>query len=84
MFISAREIKNKGMLTWKNNDGRYNKYDDVYGKMMCEMKCMKMMMNNMMQMNVNMDKAMVSKMHECDEMMTSTMSMMKATKEKCC
>jgi hypothetical protein len=32
MFISAREIKNKGMLTWKNNDGRYNKYDDVYGK----------------------------------------------------
>ncbi|MED3077517.1 hypothetical protein [Bacillus wiedmannii] len=57
-------------------------------KMMCEMKCMKMMMNNMMnnmmQMNVNMDKAMVSKMHECDEMMTSTMSMMKATKEKCC
>ncbi|MGR5881057.1 hypothetical protein ACT7DC_02335 [Bacillus cereus] len=53
-------------------------------KMMCEMKCMKMMMNNMMQMNVNMDKAMISKMHECDEMMTSTMSMMKATKEKCC
>jgi hypothetical protein len=54
-------------------------------KMMCEMKCMKMMMNNMMQMNVNMDKArMVNTMHECDEMMTSTMSMMKAMKEKCC
>ncbi|MGE6553240.1 hypothetical protein ACQKFK_31305 [Bacillus mycoides] len=53
-------------------------------KMMCEMKCMKMMMNNMMQMNVNMDKAMMNTMHECDEMMTSTMSMMKAMKEKCC
>ncbi|WP_410991102.1 hypothetical protein [Bacillus cereus] len=53
-------------------------------KMMCEMKCIKMLMNDMMQLNVNMDKAMVSKMHECDEMMTSTLSMMKATKEKCC
>ncbi|MFV1456690.1 hypothetical protein [Bacillus mycoides] len=53
-------------------------------KMMCEMKCMKMMMNNMMQMNVNMDKALTNTMHECDEMMTSTMSMMKAMKEKCC
>lgn len=53
-------------------------------KMMCEMKCMKIIMNDMMQLNVNMDKAMVSKMQECDEMMTSTMSMMKATKEKCC
>jgi hypothetical protein len=29
-----------------------------------------------------MDKAMFSKMHECNEMMTFTMSMMKSTKEK--
>ncbi|EEL67557.1 hypothetical protein bcere0026_54800 [Bacillus mycoides] len=53
-------------------------------KMMCEMKCMKMMMNNMMQMDVEMDKAMMVKMNECDEMMKTTMSMMKAMKEKCC
>ncbi len=52
--------------------------------MMCEMKCMKMMMNNMMQMDVEMDKAMMNKMQECDVMMNSTMSMMKAMKEKCC
>ncbi|MBY7126424.1 hypothetical protein ILS68_02295 [Bacillus sp. 8YEL33] len=53
-------------------------------KMMCEMKCMKMMMNNMMQMDVEMDKAMMVKMNECDEIMKTTMSMMKAMKEKCC
>ncbi|PEE25843.1 hypothetical protein CON95_00115 [Bacillus toyonensis] len=53
-------------------------------KMMCEMKCMRMMMNNMMQMDVEMDKAMMVKMNECDEMMKTTMSMMKAMKEKCC
>ncbi|AIW85187.1 hypothetical protein EXW39_12610 [Bacillus mycoides] len=53
-------------------------------KMMCEMKCMKMMMNNIMQMDVEMDKAMMVKMNECDEMMKTTMSMMKAMKEKCC
>ncbi|PHC00018.1 hypothetical protein COE99_28270 [Bacillus toyonensis] len=53
-------------------------------KMMCEMKCMKMMMNNMMQMDVEMDKAMMVKMNECDEMIKTTMSMMKAMKEKCC
>ncbi|MGI8277431.1 hypothetical protein [Bacillus mycoides] len=53
-------------------------------KMMCEMKCMKMMMNNIMQMDVEMDKAMMVKMNECDEMMKTTMSMMKTMKEKCC
>lgn len=53
-------------------------------KMMCEMKCMKMMMDNMMEAEMNMNKEMVNKMEECDGMMSSTMSVMKAMKEKCC
>ncbi|PGA87244.1 hypothetical protein [Bacillus toyonensis] len=53
-------------------------------KVMCEMKCMKMMMSNMMHMDVKMNVALMNKMQECDEIMNSTMSMMQAMKEKCC
>lgn len=53
-------------------------------KVMCEMKCMKMMMSNMMDMDVKMNVALMNKMQECDEMMNSTMSMMQRMKDKCC
>ncbi|OQR53468.1 hypothetical protein [Bacillus sp. CDB3] len=53
-------------------------------KVMCEMKCMKMMMSNIMHMDVKMNVALMNKMQECDEIMNATMSMMQAMKEKCC
>ncbi|MGA6841056.1 hypothetical protein [Priestia megaterium] len=47
-------------------------------RMMCEMSNMKMMMDKAcdmnMEMNMDMDQIM-SKMHKCNEMMTSMMSM---------
>ena len=53
-------------------------YDDgVYEKMMCEMNCAKMMMDQISEMNMDMDmNQCMTKMQECDEMMTSMMSMM--------
>jgi hypothetical protein len=56
-------------------------------RMMCEMKCMKMMIDKMMSMPMEMDcdmDIMVSKIQECAEMMSSTMSIMSEMKEKCC
>lgn len=51
--------------------------DGVYGKNVCEMNCMKMMMEQMSGMNMDMNQ-MMSKMQECDEMMTSMMNKMEA------
>ncbi|MEI4618477.1 hypothetical protein [Bacillus cereus] len=53
-------------------------------KLICEMKCMKMMMDNMMCMDLKMDMALRDKMQECDEMMKSTMNTMNVIQEKCC
>lgn len=59
-------------------------------RMMCEITCMKMMMENMcpadMDIEMCMDKMtmnqLMSKMQECDEMLTSMMDMMAGMKEK--
>jgi hypothetical protein len=43
-------------------------------RMVCEMNNMKMMIDKAYEMNMDMDQVM-SKMHKCNEMMTSMMSM---------
>jgi hypothetical protein len=53
-------------------------------RMICEMKCTKMMMDYMMYMDGKMDIALMNKIQECDEVMNSTMSMVKLIKEKHC
>lgn len=56
-------------------------------RMMCELKCMKMMIDKMKSMPMEMDgnmEIMKAKIQECDEMMSSTISIISEMKEKYC
>ncbi|WP_144520116.1 hypothetical protein [Bacillus thuringiensis] len=53
-------------------------------KMICEMKCMKMLMDNILGKDMKMDMALRDKMQECDEMMQYTMDMMNEMQEQYC